>query len=77
MNLPYDAELILVFTVLRYSHSAPLTQKRKDQTGAALRMTGLLIKFVTTSLFVCVCSSSFLSAFSVLRQLKSRSCGVF
>ena len=100
MNLPYDAELILVFTVLRYSHSAPLThsrcqvlwgggggggggdgeregQKRKEQTGAALRMTGLLIKFVTTSLFVCVCSSSFLSAFSVLRQLKSRSCGVF
>ena len=28
MNLPYDAELILVFSVLRYSHSAPLTHSR-------------------------------------------------
>ena len=28
MNLIYDAELILVFTVLRYSHSAPLTHSR-------------------------------------------------
>jgi len=28
MNLPYDAELILVFSELRYSHSALLTHSR-------------------------------------------------